>query len=145
MVKAIEFWNYLCKELDYRFFAGVACEGLSSLYKKMNANIMHYIPAANERIALGLVSGAQVAGFKAGLLLDMRFAYDLTSMLEFNVSHRIPFLVVGYSEKEAHLVYDFPEASILDNNYQDALKQVTSKSESELVPGLVVIGKGVLS
>ena len=69
MVKAKDFLNYLCKELDYRFFAGVACPGLSPLYKKMDSEFMHYVPAVNERIGLGLVSGAYMAGYKGCLLM----------------------------------------------------------------------------
>ena len=144
MIKAKEFWNYLCGELDYRFFAGVACEGLKPLYNKMDTKIMHYIPAANERIAVGIVSGANIAGFKAGLLLDMRFAYDLTSVLEFNINHKIPFIIIGYGRKKNKVAYDFPTVYISNNNYKSALKQVTSKLELESVPGLVIIGKGVL-
>ena len=90
MVKAKDFWNYLCEELDYRFFAGVACPGLSPLYKKMDSKFMHYIPAVNEKIGLGLVSGAYMAGYKGALLMDMEFAYDITSFIRFNVNNRIP-------------------------------------------------------
>lgn len=145
MVKATEFWNYLCGELDYKFFAGVICNGLLPLYKKMDSQIMHYIPAANERIALGMVSGASIAGINSGLLIDMDFAYDLTRLLVFSIDYKIPFLVIGYSDQEeAHLAYDFPRVSITDVGYKKQLKRVTSKSKAESIPGLVVIEKGVL-
>ena len=143
MVKAKDFWNYLCEELDYRFFAGVACEGLAPLYKKMNSKIMHYIPAANERIALGLVSGAYVGGFKGGLLIDMRFAYDLTSLFMFNIDYKIPFLVIGHGNKESRLAYDFPRAVISNDNFQAKTAALVKKIEKESVPGLMVIERGV--
>ena len=144
MVKAKEFWNYLCEELDYRFFAGVACSGLAPLYKKMNANIMHYIPAANERIALGLVSGAYTAGFKGGLLMDMKFAYDLTSLFKFNIDYKIPFLVIGYGDKDSMLSYDFPRAVITTENFQKKTSSVIKDIENKGVPGLIVFKEGVL-
>ena len=43
MVKAKEFWNYLCGELGYKFFSGVACPGLSPLYKEMDSKIKEKI------------------------------------------------------------------------------------------------------
>jgi len=146
MVKAKDFWNYLCEDLDYRFFAGVACKGLDPLYNTMSSDFMHYVPAANERTALGLVSGAYVAGLKGGLLLDMMFAYDLSTSLMLNVGYRIPFLTIGYSDQEeACLPYDFPSARITTKSYKSALKKVTSEMKSKSVPGLAIIGKGVLS
>ena len=145
MVKVKEFWNYLCKELDYRFFSGVACPGLSPLYKKMDSKMMHYVPAVNERIGLGIVSGAYMSGYKGGLLMDMSFAYDLTSFLTFNVKNRIPLLVIGYGNENSLLTYDFP-SEFVDNfsTLNKKIKKVAAASESEKVPGLVVIKEGVL-
>lgn len=146
MVKAQEFWSFLCDGLDYRFFAGVPCPGLDPLYKKMDSKFMHYIPAANERIALGLVTGANLAGFKSGILMDMKYSYDLTSLLNFNINNRIPFLVIGYVESEEweNLAYDFPKIK-LSKDYKTELSKVARKSESESVPGLIIVCKGVLS
>jgi len=144
MVKAKEFWDYLCGELNYKFFSGVVCPGLSPLYKKMNSGIMHYIPAVNERIALGLVSGAYLAGHKGALLIDMEFAYDITSFIKFNLTHRIPLLVIGYGDKNSVLTYDFPRSIITINNFRKEIDFVVKKIEKEKVPGLVVIGQGVL-
>jgi sulfopyruvate decarboxylase TPP-binding subunit len=146
MVKAKEFWEYLCKELEYRFFAGVACKGLNPLYKKMNSDIMHYIPAANERIALGLIAGAYVGGFKGGLLMDMRFKNDITTFLNFSLDYKIPFIIIGYSSiEEEKLIYDLPIIYVLDGDYKDDISRVTSESESNCVPGVIVIEEDVLS
>jgi len=145
MIKAKDFWNYLCEELDYRFFAGVACPGLSPLYKKMNTKFMHYIPAVNERIGLGLISGAYMAGYKGGLLMDMTFAYDLTSFIRFNVNNRIPLLVIGYGDKDSNLTYDFPSEFISSASFDKKIKKVAVASESEKVPGLIIIKRGILS
>ena len=143
MVKAKDFWNYLCDELNYRFFSGVACPGLLPLYKEMNPDIMHYVPAANERIALGMVSGAAISGFKGGILIDMRFRYDFSSLFKFNINYKIPLLIIGYGDAEDKLMYDFPD-TLLGSDYKKSLKKITSKLESKLVPGLIVIGEGDL-
>jgi len=146
MVKAKDFWNYLCGELDYRFFAGVACPGLSPLYKKMNSRFMHYVPAVNERAALGLVSGAYMSGLKGALLMDMKFIYDITSAVKFNVENRIPLLIIGYSDSEESILsYDFPVGYIMDDSFAEDMYIVSSRSEKDKVPGVVVIEKGVLS
>jgi sulfopyruvate decarboxylase TPP-binding subunit len=146
MVKAKEFWNFICNDLDYRFFAGIPCPGLNPLYKTMSPEFMHYIPAANERLALGLVSGAYLSGLKGGILIDMRYAYDLTSLLNFNIVHRIPFLAIACAHGQTFesLVYDFPKTKLSDNYKKDISKMV-SKLESESVPGLIRIEEGILS
>lgn len=145
MVKAKDFWKFLCEELDYRFFAGVGCKGLAPLYKAMKSDFMHYIPTANERIALGMVSGVHVGGFKSGLLMDMKFAYDLTSSFEFVIDHKIPFLVLGYGNEDSNLPYDFPSVYIMDDEFKEPLAKAALLSESKSIPALVVIGSGVLS
>jgi len=145
MVKAKDFWNYVCEELDYRFFAGVACPDLAPLYKNMNAKFMHYVPAVNERVGLGLVSGACLAGFRGGLLMDMSFAYDITSFLLFNIVNRIPLLVIGAGEEDSLLTYDFPSNFIKGPGYEEKIKEVADKLEKERVPGLIVIERGLLS
>jgi sulfopyruvate decarboxylase TPP-binding subunit len=146
MVKAKEFWDYLCGELDYRFFSGVACPGLSHLYNKMNSKFMHYVPAVNERVGLGLVNGAYMSGLKGGLLMDMTFIYDITSYIRFNVENRIPLLIIGYcSGEEESGFYDFPTAYIMDGEFKIDIKRVADKSEKEKVPGLIVIEEGALS
>ena len=65
MVKAKELWKHLCEELNYKLFAGVPCLGLNNLYKVINKSDMVYIQAANERIALGVVSGVLLSGSMA--------------------------------------------------------------------------------
>ena len=144
MVKAEDFWNYLCEDFNYRFFAGVACPGLIPLYGGMDSKIMHYIPAANERIALGMVSGAYFSGFKGGLLMDMKFSYDLTSLLNFNIEYRIPLLVIGYDHDESLLAYDFPSEFITNDNFKTKLKSVINESEEKSVPGLIIFKGGTL-
>ena len=147
MVKAQVFWDYLCNELGYRFFSGVACLGLNPLYKKMNSDIMHYVPAVNEKTALGLVSGALMGGFKGGLLMDMSLKNDILTFLKLNIDYNIPFLVIGYSdEKSNSLFYDLPTTYITNDHFKTKIKKITSESERDNIPGIIIIkGDGILA
>jgi sulfopyruvate decarboxylase TPP-binding subunit len=147
MVKAQDFWNFICNDLDYRFFAGVPCIGLDPLYKNMNPEFMHYIPAANERLALGLVSGAYFAGLKGGILIDMRYGYDLVSLLNFNITNKIPFLIIGYSEEDSDnvdLVHELPK-TILTTKYKTRVSKMIRELETKYIPGILIVGEGMLS
>jgi len=145
MEKATQFWNYLCNDLDYRFFAGVVCKGLDPLYKKMNSEIMHYVPAANECIALSLVTGINMAGIKGGILMNMYFKNDIVTLLKFNIEYKIPLLIIGYGDyKTSKLIYDFPIIKFSENSFKKDLKYITNESESSLVPGIIIIEEGSL-
>lgn len=144
MVKAEEFWKYLCEELNYRFFSGVVHSDIAPLYKGMDANIMHYIPAATEKIAFGMASGVFAGGFKGGALMNLNLIYDLTSTIEFNIEYRIPLLIMGCGNEDTHLVYELPEVYIDTDAFKQKLKTVTSEMEAEGLPGLVIINKEVL-
>ena len=148
MIEAKDFWEYLCVDLDYRLFAGVPCIGLKCLYDKMDPRIMHYIPAAEENIALGLVSGAFLAGMKGGILIDIKNLHNiLNSLCNFNLKYNIPFLVIAYAEdvkfNKILSMYKIPCRN-LSNNFKRDLKYITNKSEKFYIPGLITIGKGVL-
>ena len=138
MVKVKDFWNHLCNDLEYRFFAGVACPGFKLLYRGMSSEFMHYIPAVNERVALGLVSGAYVGGFKGGLLLDSRFFPDLTRLLNFNSEYKIPFLILSYGQVSSGL-------SVVKFNKLSDLDKADKLYKKELLPVVVSIEEGMLS
>jgi hypothetical protein len=149
MVKAKDFWNCLCEELGYRFFAGVPCKGLDPLYKKMNPKFMHYVPAANEKIALGLVSGAYVAGLKGAVLMDSKFLLDLANYItDFNFEHEIPLLIIAYTEKDTEFPFRLPKTKLSKSScldYRKCLKSVDSRSERLGKPGIITIKGNILS
>ena len=90
MVK--EFWTHLCEDLNYRFLTGIPFVAATDLYKGMNPKIMHYIPAANENIAVSLAAGAWIGGFKSVVLLGA----DKLKNVDFsiNLSNDIPVVVI---------------------------------------------------
>lgn len=89
------FWEYLCNDMGYRLFSGVPCRELNVLYNSMDKGVMHYIPAANEGIAVGIVNGATMIGNKAAAIMDHRLLNKID--LDFNMRNKIPLLVVSSS------------------------------------------------
>ncbi|RKX67070.1 MAG: hypothetical protein DRP42_01480 [Tenericutes bacterium] len=120
MIKAKDLWKFLCNDMGVRFFSGVPSSHVNKLYKTMDSNIMFYIPAANERIALGLVNGARLSGAQSGLLLDSasvrRLAFDIQ---DFNSLFDLPLLVVTDPCTDLS-VCNLPIHYIDNTNYMEA-------------------------
>jgi sulfopyruvate decarboxylase TPP-binding subunit len=152
MVKAKEFWQYLCEGLNYRFFAGVPHINLKPLYDGMSSEIMHYIPAVRESTALGIVSGAYLAGVKGGIFLYVEEFEDLLKWLRrFNLKNKIPLLIFVYDDKDDNIgFYDILSSYkipyiFLKDNFEKRLKEISDKSEKLSIPGVVIIKGGVLN
>lgn len=137
MVKSKKFWEHLCNKLDYRLFAGVPCLGLNSLYKVMNKDMLWYIPSANERIGLGIVSGGFLAGFKGGVLLSASALSVLKSEFQIVKDFNIPILLIIYSDVK--MTYPFWHKELSDNFEKD-LDKIASRSK----PSILLIKEGIL-
>jgi len=145
MVKAKEFWNYLCNELDYRFFAGVPCEGLKPLYDTMSPEFMHYIPAVNERVAVGMCNGATIAGVKSAVLINVDNIYTIYDHLfNFNNVYKISFLIVAYKSKDSKINLGMPHKEMSRVRFKPGLKSFIETMEMEEVPGVFIIKEGLL-
>lgn len=137
MVKAKEFWDYLCSRLDYRLFAGVPCLGLNPLYKVMDKEIMHYMPASNERIALGIVSGGWLVGFKGGVLLSSNSLAGLGNELKMIKDFNIPMLLIVYEDNK--ITYPFWKKDLSEDFEKDLDKTVGRNK-----PSILLIKEGML-
>lgn len=137
MVKAKEFWKYICEELNYKLFAGVPCLGLSPLYKVINKSNMTYIQAANERIALGIVSGVLLSGSKAGVLLHENAFSGLLSEIKMVKSFNVPILLIVYSDSK--MSYPFWHKELSDDFNKDL--NIIYKRKT---PSILLIKEGVL-
>ena len=126
MVKAKEFWTELCDKHGYRFFTGVPFEEVAELYKEMNTELMHYIPASNEHIAYSLASGAWVSGFRSGILLTV----DKINRLDFDPALGIPILLIT-------AVKETPLNKELYSNTE--LTKVISYIEKNRKPGVLLL------
>jgi hypothetical protein len=153
MVKAKEFWNYLCNELDYRFFSGVPCLGLKPLYDEMSPKFMHYVPAVNEKVATGLVSGAWLAGTKGALLMNSKNLLEIIHLLKnFNNIYKIPILIICYAEDydwaeqdiTSFLLRNFEVVKIDDDesSFRENFNLIVNQMEKKNRAGIFFIGKG---
>lgn len=124
-----DFWNILCKDYNYRFFAGIPFKGSDLLYASMDAEIMHYVPASNEHIALNLATGARVSGFKSGVILSSRMINKLD--LDFNSNFDVPILFLSILDKECALRKD-----VYSSN---DMKKVLSHMEKRNSSGIVLL------
>lgn len=145
MVKAKDFWDYLCNELDYRFFSGVPCDGFKLLYDTMSVDFMYYVPAVNERVALGMSSGAQLAGTKSAILIDIDNVYTVyNNLFNFNNTYKIPVLIIAYKSKDSNINIDIPHKEMSEIRFKPGLKKFIETMETEEIPGVFVIKEGIL-
>lgn len=111
MIKAGFFLGFLEKN-GFTFFAGVPCsifkEALDFLFKEKR---IRYIAASREDIALGIASGAYLAGKRSAILLqNSGLGHIVNALTSFNLLYRIPVLMFiswrGYRGKDApeHLI-----------------------------------------
>lgn len=137
MVKAKEFWKYLCNELDYRLFAGVPCLGLSPLYKTMNKDMLHYMPSVNSRIGMGIVTGGWLAGFKGGVLLPASFLVGLKNEIQLIKDFNIPILLIVYDDVK--VTYPFWHKE-LSEDFEKDLDKIAGRNK----PSILLIKEEIL-
>jgi hypothetical protein len=87
-----DFWTTICEELGYRFFTGIPFVEATPLYKGMNPDMMHYIPAAHEDVAIKLATGTSISGFNSAVLLDIDKIKKVS--LDFNEKYSVPLLFI---------------------------------------------------
>jgi hypothetical protein len=120
MAKDLEFWLTICEEYNYRFFSGVPCAELAPLYAGMQSNIMHYIPAANENIALNLAAGSRISGYNSGILIGP----SLIEKLDFTVldTFSVPVLIITTVSNKKGLY--------ANNNLDEVINYMNSKGKA---------------
>jgi len=146
VIKAKDFWSYLCVDLGHRFFSGVPCKGLKPLYDVMDSEIMYYVPAIDERIALRLASGVALSGDKAGVLLHASYMENIKNIIRFNVAYEVPILFIVYEDRDIIAPYNIVKAEVgLDNsNFKKVLKRVDNYITKNGKSRMLVITEGVL-
>jgi len=135
MVKAKDFLEFLCNELDYRFFSGTSTSGSEALYKHMSPDFMHYMPAATEQIALGLVAGSLIAGFKSVVILPT----DKITQLDWSLN--LPVLVIAFGKSK--LPSDFLKVKLSDS-FKKSIKTLVTKVNNQVKPGVILVEGGQL-
>jgi hypothetical protein len=147
MVKAVEFLDFICNNLEYRFFTGTPCSEFKCLYDNMNPKFMHYIPAVDEKSAANIVSGASMVGIKSIMILPANKVFNLFGLLNFFIfDFNIPFIILSPgTQKQVNLFNKVGVYSkVIDDEYDKCLKFVSNKSIKSKRPCAVIIDEGSL-
>lgn len=148
MVKATDFWKFICEKLNYRFFAGVACKGFDRLYRKMNPEFMHYIPAVTEQAAIGLAMGASITSFKSAALIHENGIFDLIKIYnQFILKNPLSFMIFMYTENEfckKLLRTQKIPFIVLSEDFKKELIRFDKRIIKNQQCGIVLVGKDVI-
>ncbi|MDP1853031.1 MAG: hypothetical protein Q8L26_02335 [Candidatus Omnitrophota bacterium] len=106
MIRVKDFWDYLAGK-NFIFFSGVPCSIFKTvLDEAINSEIITYVPAVREDVAMGVSSGAYLAGKKSGILIqNSGLGHIVNTLTSFNLIYKIPVLMFiswrGYMGKDA--------------------------------------------
>jgi len=157
-----QFWDTL-KSKEITFFSGVPCSILKNILKELaNHSEITYIPAVREDAALGIASGAYLAGKKSGILIQNSGLNNIMNGLtSFNLIYKIPVLMFitwrGCQGKDApeHLIMGQKMLPILDllsipykvvgeGNFKELLRSAIDYMEREKLPAALILKKGAV-
>ena len=127
------------KKEGFDFFTGVPCSLLGSLIAELSKKGgSPYIPAVREDAALGMASGAFLAGkLPAVLIQNSGLGYSLNVLTSLNLIYKIPVLCIvsfrGYGP-------DAPEHLVMGRNCLKLLDQI---GIGATVPGTADLNKAL--
>ncbi len=161
MVTAEEFVEYL-KEKGLTFVSGVPCSILKPiLHKILEDKEIEYIPAVRENSALGVASGAYLAGKSSAVLIQNSGLGNVVNALtSFNLIYKIPVLLFvtwrGYEGNDApeHIIMGAKMLPLLDtleipycvlgSNFRDDIDWAIGTMKTESIPVAVVIRRDIV-
>ncbi|MBI3317547.1 MAG: sulfopyruvate decarboxylase subunit alpha [Candidatus Omnitrophica bacterium] len=111
------------KASGFNFFTGVADSLVASIIEALEEDPAGYIPAVREDLAVGLASGAYLAGrWPAVLMQNSGLGYCLNVLTSLNLIYKIPvLLIVGYRGYRGE---DAPEHLVMGAHCEALLKEV---------------------
>ena len=147
---------------DYKLFTGVPCSLLSGLiYELEGQQEARYIPAVREDAAVGLCTGAYLAGAKPVMLMqNSGLGYSLNAFTSLNLIYHIPMLVImswrGKDGKDApeHIIMGDIDKQLLQtagmeyslinkDNCDAVLQKAKKKIGEEKLPYTLIVEKGL--
>ncbi len=148
----------------FDFFTGVADSLVASLIEELERNPeAGYVPAVREEQAVGLASGAYLAGrWPCVLMQNSGLGYSLNALTSLNLIYKIPLLLIigfrGYQGKDApeHLVMGAHCRQILEEvgipvqvpepaGIADAVAQSDAWMRVQRLPAAVLVKPGLLA
>lgn len=146
------------KKRHYFFFTGVPCSLLGTLIEHLEeSRDFQYIPNVREDAALGLASGAYLAGQKACVLMqNSGFGYSLNVLTSLNMIYKIPLLLIisyrGYQGNDApeHIIMgdkleklledlEIPTFVTTHETLEENLEQADEVIEKQKMPAVMLI------
>lgn len=161
MIKASAILGYL-KKNGYRFYSGVPCSILEGLLDAaISDSGVEYVPAVRENAALGVASGAHLAGKKACILMQNSGLGNIVNALtSFNLIYKIPVMIFvtwrGFEGKDApeHIIMGekmiplleelgIPNR-ILSEGYEADIDWAIDKMKEEQIPVALILKEGLV-
>lgn len=158
MISPKDFWKLL-KESGYDYFSGVPCNLLAGILDcALNDKEITYIPAVKENVALGIASGAYLAGRKSGILIqNSGLGNIINTLASFNLIYKIPALMFitwrGYEGNDApqHLIMGKKMLGLLEQlgiptiilseDYKNEIQKGIKLIERESIPVAMILKK----
>ena len=150
------------KSCGFDFFTGVACSLLAPLIQDLEQEEHGYLPSVREDLAVGLASGAFLAGrWPAVLMQNSGLGYCLNVLTSLNLIYKIPVLLIvgyrGYQGRDApeHLVMgQHCEQLLLEvgipcfvpepEGLSEVVAQAAARMRSDRIPAAIFIRPGVV-
>ncbi|MBI2194885.1 MAG: sulfopyruvate decarboxylase subunit alpha [Planctomycetes bacterium] len=160
MIPAKTFWSEL-KRRDFRFFSGVPCSILTEALEALPADPeLTYVPAVREDVALGVASGATLAGRRSAILIqNSGLGHIVNPLTSYSLMYEVPILLIitwrGFQGKDApeHLLMGdrmtgfldlmgVPYAVLDDGNLASVLDRAVAAMDSSQKPFALLVKKG---
>lgn len=160
MISSDFFWKSLM-ENGFHFFAGVPCSILKSILGNLPSGV-DYVSAVREDSALGVCSGAFLAGKNAAVLMqNSGLGNTVNALTSFNLVYKIPVLLIitwrgepGKIDAPEHevmgkvmlpilKVLDIPY-KIIDDTFSKQLAWARQEMEVQKVPVVLVLKEGIV-
>lgn len=111
------------KERGFNFFCGVADSTVAALLSALSRDPVGYRGATREDLAVGMASGAYLAGrWPCVLMQNSGLGYCLNALTSLNLIYKIPLLlVVGYRGFQGQ---DAPEHQVMGAHCEALLQEV---------------------
>lgn len=158
-----EYFCTVLKEKGFDFFTGVPCSILKDVINYLASDPqVPYIPATREDEAIGIATGAYLAGRKPVVLMQNSGLGDsISALTSLDILYEIPILLLiswrGYQGKDApeHLIMGKVTTRLLEdigvpafilpgNNMEETISKAVNVLEGEKIPIAVIVRRGVI-
>lgn len=158
-----EYFCMVLKEKGFDFFTGVPCSILKDIVAYLSEDPdVPYIPATREDEAIGIATGAYLAGRKPVVLMqNSGLGNSISALTSLDILYEIPILLLiswrGYQGKDApeHLIMGEVTTRLLEDigvpavilpgsDVEETISKAVSVLERKKIPIAVIVRRGVI-